>query len=229
VLGRHRADHAVAAGRIGVEQRQRRAAQGPRALEQPRGDRVGVVVGGDDRRQRQRHALAAARERHLGHVQRRGMEAGPVRGAATVRGEGEAADGHRPAVLARSVGQQLAPARRDACEAPGAAVVERRRASDRGEGEAIAIGMLEAEPVLARSPRRRGHRGRVDVGPEGHRDRHQALARAPRPAHAFDGARAQALAVVVAEQRPVPGLQQRGGHGAESRPAIPRPSGATMD
>ena len=135
------------------------------------------------------------------------------------------------AVLARRVGHQLAPARGDAPEAPGAAVVERGRATDRGQREAIAIGVLEAEPVLARAPRGDRHRGGVHRGRERHRDGHQALARAPGAAHALAGAGAQELAVAVAEQRPARGLQERGGHAGSlgGRSAgDPRSRGATM-
>ena len=212
VLGRHRADHAVAPGRIGVQQRQRRAAQLRSALDEPGTERLGVVVGGGDRGQRERHLLAAARQRDLGQVQRRGLEAGPRRRRAAIGSEGEAADRHRPRVLARRVGQELAPARGDASEAPGAARVERGGATDRGQGEAVAVGVLEAEPVLARAARGDGHRGRVHRGRERHRDRHQALARAPRAAHALAGARAQTLAVAVAQQRAAHGVQERAGH-----------------
>ena len=124
------------------------------------------------------------------------------------------------AVLPRRVGHQPAPARGDAPEAPGAAVVERGRATDRGQREAIAIGVLEAEPVLARAARGDGHRGGVHGGRERHRDGHQALARAPGAAHALAGAGAEELAVAVAEQRPARGLQERGGHAGQSRRAV---------
>jgi hypothetical protein len=151
---------------------------------------------------------------------------------ASVGREGEASDGHRAAVLPRRVGHQPPPARGDAPEAPGAAIVERGRATDRGQRETIAIGVLEAEPVLARAPRGDRHRGGVHGGRERHRDGHQALARAPGAAHALDGAGAEELAVAVAEQRPARGLQEGGGHARQSRwavgRAIPRPRGATM-
>ena len=119
VLGRHRADHAVAPGRVGVEQRQRRAAQrAPRA-------------------RRSRAASASASSSGAATAASVSVTCSPRRASAT---SGTCSDaGSKPAqcgveppsgakakpptatgppVLARRVGQQLAPARGDAPEAP---------------------------------------------------------------------------------------------------------------
>ena len=93
-----------------------------------------VVVGRGERRERQPHVVAAARERDLGHVQRRRREAGPVRRRAAVGREGEAADRDR---AARRAGR---PAGR-----------RRRSRGQRAPARARRVG----EAVRARAPRAR--------------------------------------------------------------------------
>ena len=191
VLGRHRARDPRGDGRIGVQVGQRRLGQARHARLEAGQELLGVVVGLRDGRERQAHVAAPARQRDAGHVQRRGRVALPVRRRAAVGGEGEASDGDRPAA-ARAVGRvadgpggQRAPAARHRREAVGPAGVQGRCRAQRGQRGPVAVGLLQAEPRLARTPRRDGHRGGVDVARHRHRDRghHAPLPRATGLAH----------------------------------------------
>ena len=156
VLGRHRADHAIAPGRGGVEQRQRRAAQRLGALEQParRARR-------DRRRERRRRPASASprsprrAQRHLGHVQRGGLEARPVRRRAAVGREGEASDGHR----------RRRPRRRRVGHAAPASARRRARSARRRGRRA----RPRDRPWPARNGRDRGARSRTSPRPGGAR------------------------------------------------------------
>ena len=163
VLGRHRADHAVAPGRVGVEQRQRRAAQRRGALEQRA------------RRARRRRRRGRRRRPASASPARRGAPAPPrARAATRARSRPNAAScrrRERRRSRRRPRARRPRPARRPAARASARRRARsarrrgrraRRRDPTRGQGEAVAIGVLEAEPVLARAARGDGHRGRVD-------------------------------------------------------------------
>ena len=106
VLGRRDAGDPEAPGGRRVEQRELAVAQRGHARGHPLGELLGDVVGRGERRHGERDLAVAARQRHLGHDERAGAEAGPVRRRAAVGREREAADrdepgAGRPVVLAR--------------------------------------------------------------------------------------------------------------------------------
>ena len=97
-----------------------------------------------------------------GHGELAGAEARPVRGGAAARREGEAADGDQPGA-GRPVGRvglgrarQAAPGggeRRRSGAGPAASSA--RDGAQRGERRRLAVGLLEAEPGVARARARR--------------------------------------------------------------------------
>ena len=127
---------------------------------------LGHVVGRGERRQREADLAVAARQRDLGDDELAGAEARPVRRRAALGREREAADRHEPGA-GRAVGRagdraagERAPGRGDRARSARA---RRPRAvrtrAERRERRAAAVGLLEAEPVLAR-PRARRRRPR---------------------------------------------------------------------
>ena len=155
VLGRHRRDDAIAAGRRGVEQRQRHAGA---QLGEPRVDPleqlIGRVVGRRARGDGQPHVLATARERDLRHVQRGGREALPLRAAPrrpartrsrrrrrVRRPTGRPADRRTRPPRARAIRARPRRSGRVPTRAPA-------HAAESGERRAVAVGLLEAEPRL---------------------------------------------------------------------------------
>jgi hypothetical protein len=181
-----------AAGGRRVEQWQRRVAQLAGALLEPRGELLGHVVGGGQDGEREPHVGAAAGDRDLGDDQVGRLEPRPVPSGAAVVGEREAANGHETGAgrPVRRVGfrraRQLAPGGGGLPEAPRAAAGEVRRAAERGQGGAAAIGLLEAEPGLACAPRGEGDGARIDGRRHGDRDRGEHLS--PAAPRAPDGA-----------------------------------------
>ena len=187
VLGRHRAGDVEAPGGVRVQQRQRRLAQSGGAGLEPREHPLGVVVGREERGERQAHLLPTPGERDLGHVQRRRRKPPPVRRGAALGCEGEASDGDR-AGRAEAVGRvalgrpgEGAPRPRHRGEALRPARVERLHAPERAQGGAVAVGLLYAEPRLFVDARRDRDRDRIHIATQLDRDRRQHLARRRAP------------------------------------------------
>ena len=181
VLGRHRADDAVAARRRRVEQRQRRRAQLARAAPDAREQVLGGVVGRRERGERQAHLAAAPGERDLGHDQRRRREPSQCGDAAPSRANANPPTATSPAPGGPSGGSATASrpaarhARATALKALGAGRLERSHAAERRERAAVAVGLLEAEPRLAR-PARGEDDARVGSTSASTRDRDAASA-----------------------------------------------------
>ena len=167
VLGRGDARDPEAPGGRGIEQRQRPLAQPGGARRDAVRELLGHVVGRGERRQREADLAVAARQRDLGDHELTGAEARPVRRGAALGREGEAADrdqagARRPVGRARDrAAGERAPGRGDLGEAPRARRLEPAHGAERRQRRAAAIGLLEAEPVLAR-PRARRRRPRWD-------------------------------------------------------------------
>ena len=193
VLGRRDAGDLEAPGGRRVEQRELAVAQRRDLCGHPLGELLGDVVGRGEPGHGQADLAVAARQRHLGHDERAGAEARPVRRRAAVGGEREAADRHEPGagrtgVLAGDrAARQLPPGGGDGREAPGAVGLERSQRAERRHGGAAARGLLVTEPVLAGLARGEHDRARIDGGIEAHgqADEHLAALAACAP----DGAR----------------------------------------
>ena len=186
VLGWHRAREQKAPRRRRIEQGQPGAMQ----LKQPpvhaRLELLADVIGGGQRRQREAHAAPpgalAAREHHLRHRQRCGLEPRPVRRAAAVGGESEAADRDRSPAgvlggVAHGSSRKRAPALGDALKAPAPRRLEADRLAQPAESRVPAVGLLEHEPLLAAPARGAHDRRGIDVPRQRQRHRRERLPR----------------------------------------------------
>ena len=180
---------------MGIEQRQRQLAQRREPLARrapaaaPRG-RPGAPG-----RDRAPDLLAPADERHLAARAASRSETGPVRRAAAIVCEGEAAAGDEAAAGRSSRRLRRRPARPGRASARRSARSEHARApraprgAERGDRGALAVGLLEAHPRLAGAARAEHHGARVDAVA-----RSRQLAAATRRRVAVRGARARAAA-----------------------------------
>ncbi len=175
-----------AVGRVRVEQRQGRVgAQAREPRRQLGRPALGVVPGPDDRVDGDVGLLPAPRDRDLGQEERAGLERAPGRRAAALGVEGEAAEpdragaGGQPARrLDHRVAARFADLPRDLGEAPRAAPGGLARDPHPGQRE-LAVGLLPAEPAVARQAGGEDRRGRIgDVGRGGDADQ-----RPPSPAY----------------------------------------------
>jgi hypothetical protein len=119
--------------------------------------------------------VAAALQRQLGQREARRREAGPLRGRTALRREREAADPGRVGGFGQRTHAQLAARRGNGGEAVAAARLGGGGLPERGEGEAVAVGLLEAEGALpagagGEDRGRRVDRG-VDLGADARQDR----------------------------------------------------------
>ena len=119
---------------------------------------------------------ALARERDLREDEAGRRKAGPLRRRAAVVGEREAADEYGPAAGGRSgssAGSSANAARPSsrACAAtsanrPGPRASSLAACAERGEHEAVAIGLLEAGVAVVGPPRRENRGAQVELGRE---------------------------------------------------------------
>ena len=195
---------------IGIDQRHRGRARARR-----RGASTRSVRRAATRHRRQPGTPSCAPRRGGGPARPRGAPARPgasedhsgVRAA--VLGEGEAPDEHGPGGAGRSgvAGRRRRRARVPRSRArtatsrkrPGAARLERDRAAQPGEHEAVAVGLLEAEEAVVGALRAQDGRREVELGRERDRDRRER--RSPVPRARFDGLLAPAARAALAPRR----------------------------
>ncbi len=189
----------------------------------PLGELLGDVVGRGEPGHGQADLAVAARQRHLGHDERAGAEARPVRRRAAVGREREAADRHepgagRPGVLAGDrTARELPPGGGDGREALGAVGLERPQRAERRHDGAAARGLLVTEPVLAGLARGEDDRARIDGGIDAHGqpDEHLAALAAGAP-HGARTARGQLGPLVEAKGERLAGAGQTQRHPSPS-------------
>ena len=150
------------------------------------------------------------------------------RGAALGR-EREAADrdqarAGRPVGRARDrAAGERPPGRGDLGEAPGPGRLQPAHRAERRQRRAAAVGLLEAEPVLARLPRRERDRAGVDRGvdDDGQADEH-LLAGAARAADGALAAAAQDGARLRVERERAAGGRDEGVHRPNQSRSVPQ-------
>ncbi len=170
---RHRAEHPIGPGRRRVEQRQRRRRKLAQTRTDPRTQIIQRVVGSDLHVHRQGDPRTAPGQRDLGDDHRGRGEPLPSGRPASVSGKPEAPDRHEPGSgrPVQSVGQGIRGNRRPSpgnlTKPAGASCLDRPHAPDPRHRIPVAVGLLEAEPRLARASR--GHPDRCRIDPR--RDR----------------------------------------------------------
>jgi hypothetical protein len=155
-------------GRVRVEQRQGRVgAQAGEPRPQLGRAPLGVVARSDHRVDGEEALRVAPGDRDLGQEQRAGLERAPARASPTLRIEGESTEpdrsgtgGQRARLVEDRVAAGLPRRPRDLDKAPRAARGRLPRHPHPGEGE-IAVGLLPAEPAVARQSGSEDHRARV--------------------------------------------------------------------
>ena len=225
VLGRRDARRSEAPGGRRVEQRQRPRAQlAERARSSARRRaRSGMSSGAASAASVSRTSPPRRASATSGTVSDGRPEARPVRRAAAVGREREAADRDEPGAggpsgaSATAVAGELAPVRRDRpAKRPGPRASSRAHAAERGQRGAVAVGLLEAEPRLAGAARGEGDRARVDARASGTRERRRAPRRRSRRARRT--ARSQRVAARTSGSRPRTAIARA--HAVQGTPQI---------